>query len=128
MSKFKNDKSNLDFDGIDNSKKLYQAQNVIASEKNIIENKKSIEKPKENDLENSNQFAQQYVPAKTLAGRVSFKDVDKFGIQALVKNAFDLYDADNSGYLEKDEIRCFLNDIFSEYDCENVTEDDIDYV
>jgi len=37
--------------------------------------------------------------------KIDFNKIDKFGIQRLVKKAFDQYDTDKSGLLEKDEMK-----------------------
>ena len=49
-------------------------------------------------------------------------------LETIVKKAFELYDADNSGFLEKDEIKKLLNDACSELGAPPITDAQLDEV
>merc|ERR1712062_118837 len=52
----------------------------------------------------------------------------KAELEVIVKKAFELYDADNSGYLEREEIKKLLNDACGELGAPPITDAQLDEV
>ena len=53
---------------------------------------------------------------------------EELKLRDIVQKAFDLYDADKSGFLEKDEIKKLLNDACSELGAPPITDQQLDEV
>ena len=49
-------------------------------------------------------------------------------IEDIVRKAFEIYDADKSGYLERDEIKKLLDDACGELGADEITEEQLDAV
>lgn len=49
-------------------------------------------------------------------------------IEEIVKKAFEIYDTDKSGFLERDEIKKLLDDACGELGADEITEDQLDAV
>ena len=55
-------------------------------------------------------------------------DPNKMRLEDIVRKAFDLYDTDKSGYLEREEIKKLLNDACAELGAPTITDAQLDEV
>ena len=56
------------------------------------------------------------------------KEEEELKLKDIVRKAFDLYDADKSGYLEREEIKKLLNDACGELGAPPITDQQLDEV
>jgi Ca2+-binding EF-hand superfamily protein len=95
-------------------------KNIKISIKNIISNKKE------------NLFSIIYELIKPYKPIIIYKKREKMPneaeIEEIVKKAFEIYDTDKSGFLERDEIKKLLDDACGELGADEITESQLDAV